>query len=308
MAKTSEKVFWKDFRRFFIRGLATLLPTVLTIVVLVKCFEFIQENISVHITKGLVWAVVQATDDYPKISEEDYPPLDEEQRRKYYKRLEKEGLLPRTSLDNEDLVAIAINDLYMGDEIVRQELRIEKMRSRWLHGPYSLVGFGIAIVFVYILGRLLASFFGRRLLLLFESVMARVPGFKQIYPHIKQVTEFLFGEQKIEFSRVVAVPYPRKGIWSLGLVTGSGIRRISESEKSEDDAYITVFIPSSPTPVTGYVITVSNAEAIDLPLSIEEALRFTVSGGVIVPGHQSQPAGKIELGLSSDLKSEEPSE
>ncbi len=302
MAKTSEKVFWKDFRRFFVRGLATLLPTVLTIVVLFKCFEFVQQNISVHITKGVVWLIVHVTDDYPRVTADDYPLLDEAQRRKYYKMLEKQGLLPEASLSDQQLVEIAINDLYMRDEEVRQELRLEKMRARWLQPPLSLIGFAIAIALVYILGRLLASFLGNRMLVVFESVVGRVPGFKQIYPHVKQVTEFLFGEQKIEFSRVVAVPYPRQGIWSLGLVTGTGFRRVSESRKSENREYITVFIPSSPTPVTGYVITVSNAEVIDLPLTIEEALRFTVSGGVIVPEHQSQPPGRIELGLSSDSK------
>ena len=67
MAKKAKVGFVSDFRRFFFRGLATLLPTVLTIYVLVKCFEFIQENISVHITGGAVWVVVKATNDYPHI-------------------------------------------------------------------------------------------------------------------------------------------------------------------------------------------------------------------------------------------------
>ena len=303
MAKASEKVFGKDFRRFFVRGLATLLPTVLTIVVLVKCFEFVQENISVHITKGVVWSVVQLTDNYPRLTASDYPVLNAEQERKYHRMLmEADDPLPASILGDDALLQNAINDLYMRDEKVRRELRLEKMSSRWLQTPYSLVGFGIAIVCVYILGRLLASFLGRSMLLAFESVMATVPGCKQIYPHVKQVTEFLFGEQKIEFSRVVAAPYPREGIWSLGLVTGSGMRRIRESDKSENEDYITIFIPSSPTPVTGYVITVKNSEVIDLPITIEEALRFTVSGGVIVPSHQSQPAGKIELAISPGPK------
>ena len=306
MSKASEKGFWKDFRRFFIRGLATLLPTVLTIVVLVKCFEFVQENISVHITKGVVWSVVQLTDNYPKLTANDYPVLSAEQERKYHSMLmEADDPLPVSILGDDALLQKAIKDLYMRDKKVRRELRLEKMGSRWLQTPYSLVGFGIAIVFVYILGRLLASFLGRRMLLVFESVMATVPGCKQIYPHVKQVTEFLFGEQKVEFSRVVAAPYPSEGIWSLGLVTGSGMRRIRESDKSENEDYITIFIPSSPTPVTGYVITVKNSEVIDLPLSIEEALRFTVSGGVIVPPHQSQPAGKIELAISPGPKPSE---
>jgi len=82
---------------------------------------------------------------------------------------------------------------------------------------------------------------------------------------------------------VVAVEYPRKGIWSIGLATNPGMRTLHEST-GED--LLTVFIPSSPTPVTGYTITVGRDKIIDLPMSIDEALRFTISGGVIQPDHQ----------------------
>ena len=90
----------------------------------------------------------------------------------------------------------------------------------------------------------------------------------------------------------MAIPYPRKGIWSLGLVTGAGFSHIGQAAKEE---FLTVFIPSSPTPITGYVVHVKKGDAIDLPISIEEALRFTVSGGVIVPDHQALPTQRIEL-------------
>jgi uncharacterized membrane protein len=274
MVKKSDKKFWLDFRRFFLRGLATLLPTVLTIVLLVKCYEFIQENISVHLTEGVIHIVLLATDDYPNPADEDY----EEYEAKY--KLEK--------IDDTDPVEVK--------EVRVKEVRLWMLRQKWKSAPWSVVGFILAIILVYIVGRLLASFIGRKVWQLFEGTVQRIPGFKQVYPYIKQVTDYLFGENKVEFSRVVAVPYPRKGLWSLGLVTGAGFRSMHETA---DEEFLTVFIPSSPTPVTGYVIHVKKDEVIDVPITIEEALRFTVSGGVIVPGHEILPTQRIELKSAS---------
>ena len=114
-----------------------------------------------------------------------------------------------------------------------------------------------------------------------QGLLYRIPLIRAIYPHVKQVTDFLLSERQVEFSGVVAVEYPRKGTWSVALSTG---RPINTVQNSVEEELITVFIPSSPTPVTGYVIQVPRHETIELSLSIDEALRFTISGGVIKPG------------------------
>ena len=116
-------------------------------------------------------------------------------------------------------------------------------------------------------------------------MLHRVPVFRAVYPYVKQVTDFLVGsgEPKTHFSDVVAVEYPRKGLWSVGLVTGDTMATIQDQA---DQSCITVFVPSSPTPFTGYVITVPKDDTIDLPITIDQALRFTVSGGVIIPPSQ----------------------
>jgi len=268
-----EKVgFWSDFKKFFLRGLATLLPTVLTIVLLFKCFEFIQDNISIHITRGIIYVIVYSTDKYPKVSEKD--PVVYQNSPEYKKAREE---------DEKEL----------SEAELQKEIRRWKLEKQWNKSPQSLVGFFIAIILVYVVGRILASLLGRRIWSFFEGTVQRVPGFKQVYPYIKQVTEFLFAERKISFtSRVVAVPYPRKGIWSIGLLTGTGFRQVKE-EAGED--LVTIFIPSSPTPVTGYVIYVKRSEIIELPITLEEAIRFTVSGGVIVPDHQAIEGENMQL-------------
>jgi uncharacterized membrane protein len=153
------------------------------------------------------------------------------------------------------------------------------------------IGFLLAVVAIYIFGRFAASFIGRGIWRATEKSLQKVPIIRAIYPYVKQVTDFLFSDRKIEFSRVVAVEYPRKGVWSLGLVTGAGMRVLQNASRSD---LLTVFVPSSPTPVTGYTITVRREEVIDLPMSIDDAIRYTVSGGVITPPGQQLSDAEIE--------------
>ena len=111
------------------------------------------------------------------------------------------------------------------------------------------------------------------------------PVMRRVYPYVKQVTDFILPpeEQTQRFSRVVAVEYPRKGIWSLGFVTGEGLRSVASQVRQE---FLTVMVPTSPTPVTGWVIAVPKADTIALDMTVEEALRFIVSAGVISPGSE----------------------
>jgi uncharacterized membrane protein len=238
--------FTQDFKRFFLRGLAAVLPTVLTIAILVYVFRLIHDYIGRYINAGVLWIIGKFW--YAFAS-------------------------PRTL-----------------EEIAGTEAAIARFQGEW--GRYFWwIGFLLAIVGIYIFGRFIGSFFGRGIWRLVEGALLRLPVVKQVFPHVKQVTDFLFSERKIEFSRVVAVEYPRKGVWSLGLVTGPGMRMIHGKVGGE---MLTVFIPSSPTPVTGYTITVRRDEVIDLPISFDDALRFTISGGVIMPLSQKLSEAEIE--------------
>jgi len=252
-SNSSEKSFMSDFRKFFFRGLATLLPTVITILLLVKCYQFVQENISSHITEGTIRLYVMIDTDYPQLTD------DEKSQFKIESKLEK--------IDPES-------------RETRDRMRLWKLRREWTSGPKSMVGFLFSIVLFYIVGRLLASYLGHKLWQIFERTVGQIPGFKQVYPYIKKITEYFLGDKKVEFSRVVLVEYPRKGIWSIGLVTGKGLTTFSETNNRDT---LAVFMPSSPTPFTGYVIHAEQSQVIDLPITIEEAIRFTVSGGVIGP-------------------------
>jgi uncharacterized membrane protein len=170
----------------------------------------------------------------------------------------------------------------------------------WVHGWGSIAGFLIALILVCIIGAMLASVVGRTLWRMIENFIMNTPFLRQVYPYVKQITDFLLKgqEQQKTLRSVVAVEYPRKGIWSVGYVTGSGIRKIVEGKDKE---FVTILIPTAPTPLSGFVIMVPKEDTIDLDMSIEEALRFIISAGVITP--QSNKVGGFLQ--PADLRSKE---
>lgn len=220
------------FKSYFLRGLAVLLPTILTIWIFIWGYRFIQENISVHINRGLVRLVMLA-----------------------------QGLDWQNPGARRPLVDF------------------------WVHGWGSIAGFLVALVIVFVVGALLASVVGRTLWRMIEKFIMNTPFLRQVYPYVKQVTDLLLARQEQErvFLRAVAVEYPREGIWSMGLVTGSAFKRLVDHKKKE---FLTVLIPTSPTPFTGFVIMVPKEQTIDLDITVEEAIRFAVSAGVITPQRQ----------------------
>jgi uncharacterized membrane protein len=267
-----------EFKRFFLRGLAAVLPTLLTVAIFVWAYNLVDTYMGQHITTGLL-QLVALTGTPNAVNELDTlkygEPVDV--------WLEKGPFRGRRSTVEYNI----INNKALGsqDENVaawaERERNLAMWRIAFIKYKLHIIGFLIAIIVVYFVGLFLASFIGRTCWKLVENTLGRMPLVRAIYPNIKQVTDFLFGEHKLEFSGVVAVPYPRVGLWSVGLLTGPPMRAIAE-RAGED--MVTVFIPSSPTPVTGYTITVPRRELIELALSVDEALRFIISAGVIKPG------------------------
>ena len=223
---------FKNFRSYFFRGMAALLPTILTIWIFVQCYIFVQDKVSVYINKGVVLLITRFTERYS----------------------------------------------------------VEFLNDFWVDGPGRITGFFLTIIGVCFIGAFLASFAGRTIWRIVEKGFAGIPLVKKVYPYIKQITDFVLAKKKLSFNKVVALQYPRKGVWSVGMVTGTGLKKIVNAREKE---FLTVFVPSSPTPFTGYVIMTPKDETIELDMSIEEALRFTISGGVITPAeHEAFQAMK----------------
>jgi uncharacterized membrane protein len=159
----------------------------------------------------------------------------------------------------------------------------DNLNSRFATGfAGSIVGLLIAVMAIILVGALLASVVGKALWRVVEASIMNMPVVRRVYPYVKQVTDFILPpeDQKRVFSKVVAVEYPRQGLWSVGFVTGSGLRQISQSGQQE---FLTVLISTSPTPITGPVVIVPKDETIALDMTVEEAVRFIVSVGVVAP-------------------------
>lgn len=268
----SQRTFSSDFKRFFVRGLVILLPSILTLWIIVKAYQFVDNAIAEPINGWVRVGMVQVSGRWDPLKaafEPSAPELDAAWVVRYG------GPVPDPAAKSPRL------------DRLRSELRAESIRNWWADRWYlDFIGLFVAVISVYVAGRLLGGFFGRRMYRSLEHLITRLPIFKQVYPYVKQVVDFLFAdERQLRFNRVVLVQYPRKGTWSMGFLMGTGMKAIN---KEAGDA-VTVFMPSSPTPFTGYTITVRRREIVELPITIDEAVRYLVSGGVLVPKRQIVP-------------------
>ena len=132
-----------------------------------------------------------------------------------------------------------------------------------------------------------------------ERLFSRVPVVRAVYSAVKQVTDFLFTERELKVTRIVAVEFPRKGVWSVGFVTGESFAAIHDVAA---EPVLTVLLPYSPLPVTGCTIMVRKSECIDLNITFEQACQFIVSCGVVVP--PSKGVGTAGVGRKEMLKDE----
>ena len=265
MHATSGRPRQSNFRQFFIRGLGILLPTILTIWILVAVYSFVDGRIADPINRGVREFVLRATP-WPSVSDYELQEFEENLTPEQSRVWRSAGLSPMW---------------------LRRQARREALLEWWNRASIGswavldLIGLLVAVVLIYAVGLVLGGYLGHQLYRRGEELLKRLPLFKQVYPYVKQVTDFFVGDnEKMHFNQVVAVEYPRKGLWSVALVTGDTMRTI---QNRASEPCMTLFVPSSPTPFTGYVITAPVADTIELPISIDDALRFTVSGGVIIP-------------------------
>ena len=270
---------FKNFRTYFFRGLAALLPTILTIWIFAQGYMFVKGNISEHVNRGVVRVLVSSFDWYPPVTTE---------------QIEEYAILHQPDLKSNPTAL----QLKIQDEATVDAAQLALAEKYWVNGPGQITGFIVVFVGVCFLGAFLASVAGRTIWHTLEKMLMNAPFVKQVYPYIKQVTDFMLTKKQLAFSKVVAIQYPRKGVWSLGLVTGTGLKKIVG--KIEKDV-LTVFVPSSPTPFTGYVIMTPKDETIEVEMTVEEALRFTISGGVITPSeHEAFQALSTKEGNKVD--------
>lgn len=161
--------------------------------------------------------------------------------------------------------------------------------DEWYEGVYggtTVPGLGIlvAIVFFIAVGWFATNFLGRVVIRIAEAIVHRVPVIRKIYAAIKQIVETVMTSQSQAFREVVMMEYPRKGVWSIGFVTGKTEGEVQGVTKEET---INVFVPTTPNPTSGYLLFVPKKDLVYLKMSVEEGVKLVVSAGIIAPPDKS---------------------
>ncbi len=153
--------------------------------------------------------------------------------------------------------------------------------------PKSLVGFEIPgigalllLVTIFVTGLVATNIFGQQLIVLWESLLARVPFVKTIYSSVKQVSDTLFSDSGNAFRKAVLVQYPRQGSWTIAFVTGAPGGDVVNHLHGD---YISIYVPTTPNPTSGFFLMMPKADVIELEMSVDEALKYIISMGTVVP-------------------------
>lgn len=147
---------------------------------------------------------------------------------------------------------------------------------------FRLPGLGIVLTVVVVLvtGMVVTNLFGRQLIRLGERLLARIPVVRSIYSSVKQLTESLFSSGGKSFRKVVLVPYPHPGSWTMGFLTGIGTGEVRDRIGRE---VLNVFVPTTPNPTSGFFLIVPRQDVIELDMSVDDGLKMLLSVGVVQP-------------------------
>lgn len=145
------------------------------------------------------------------------------------------------------------------------------------------VGAILTIVIVLTTGIIATNFFGKQLIILWEKLLNRVPVVKSVYSSVKQVSDTLFSDSGNAFRKAVLVQFPRQGAWTIAFVTGTPGGDVSNHLHGD---YVSVFVPTTPNPTGGYFLMMPKADVIELEMSVDEALKYIISMGVVAPANR----------------------
>ena len=158
--------------------------------------------------------------------------------------------------------------------------------------PRSLLGFHIpglgallTLSIVLVTGLLAANFIGQRFVSYWESALGRIPVVKSIYSSVKQVSDTLFSSSGQAFRKALLVQYPRHGSWTIAFLTGQPGGDVANHLHGE---YVSVYVPTTPNPTSGFFLMMPKSEVIELDMSVDEALKYVISMGVVVPNAQNK--------------------
>lgn len=138
----------------------------------------------------------------------------------------------------------------------------------------------LTLLIIFFTGVIATNFFGKRLILVWEALLARVPVVKSIYASVKQVSDTLFSDSGNAFRQAVLVQFPRPGAWTIAFVTGKPGGDVANHLSGD---YLSVYVPTTPNPTGGYFLMLPRADVVELDMSVDAALKYIISMGVVAP-------------------------
>ena len=164
---------------------------------------------------------------------------------------------------------------------------------------YRIPGLGalLTLLIVFVTGLVATNFFGKQLIIMWEAFLGRVPVVKGIYNSVKQVSDTLFSGSGQAFRQALLVQFPHQGSWTIAFLTGQPGGDVTNHLQGE---YVSVYVPTTPNPTGGYFLMMRKSDVIELDMSVDEALKYIISMGVVTPNAVPRD---IELAADTTLSS-----
>ena len=159
---------------------------------------------------------------------------------------------------------------------------------------HHIPGLGIvmALLILLITGVFAGNFIGKKMVRLWDSFFSHIPVVKTVYTGVKKVSESLLSDSSKSFKTPLLVQFPHQGVWTIAFVSGSLPDEIRHSLKDDEDEFLPVYVPTTPNPTGGYYIMVRRVDTRPLHLSVDEALKYIISLGMVMPEHLIENAKK----------------
>jgi uncharacterized membrane protein len=161
------------------------------------------------------------------------------------------------------------------------------LRPEALFGfPVPGMGVLVSVALLLITGLATANFVGQRLVVFWEAMLARIPVVKSIYSSVKQVSDTLLSSNGQAFRKALLIQYPRQGMWTIGFQTGTPNCNVAQHLPGE---HVSVYVPTTPNPTTGLFLILPKEDTVELEMSVDEALKYIISMGVVAPSADCPP-------------------
>lgn len=186
-------------------------------------------------------------------------------------------------------IPIAITLWLLNFVVSTLDLSLSLLPAHWQPERFigqKLPGIGalLTLLVIFLTGLLTANFLGQRLVRIWERVLARIPIVNTVYSSVKQVSDTLLSPQGNAFRKALLVEYPRRGCWTIGFLTGTPALEV---RRLIDDDMVSLYVPTTPNPTSGFFLMVPRADTRELDMSVDEALKYVVSMGVVIPSDRT---------------------